>query len=78
MVRFFSEHPHGWDQRPLGRSSGVPFQQTKKTPDPDDRVQHSRGLAERRVEQERHGQGTEVAAGRRQGGHALAPSAQRA
>jgi poly(hydroxyalkanoate) depolymerase family esterase len=23
MVRFFSEHPHGWDQRPLGRSSGV-------------------------------------------------------
>src|SRR5256714_4406670 len=23
MVRFFREHPHGWDQRPMGRSHGV-------------------------------------------------------
>ena len=23
MVRFFSEHPHGWDQKPRGKSSGV-------------------------------------------------------
>jgi poly(3-hydroxybutyrate) depolymerase len=29
MVRFFSEHPHAWDQSRLGRSSGVPLQQTK-------------------------------------------------
>jgi hypothetical protein len=28
MVRFFSEHPHGWDQRLLGRSSGVRAPQT--------------------------------------------------
>jgi poly(hydroxyalkanoate) depolymerase family esterase len=31
MVRFFSEHPHGWDQRPLGRSSGVLAPQTPTT-----------------------------------------------
>jgi hypothetical protein len=32
MVRFFSAHPHGWDQRPLGRSSGVPLQQRRAAP----------------------------------------------
>jgi poly(3-hydroxybutyrate) depolymerase len=31
MVRFFSEHPHGWDQRPLGRSSGVRAPQAPTT-----------------------------------------------
>jgi len=31
MVRFFSEHPHGWDQRPVGRSSGVRAPQAPTT-----------------------------------------------
>ena len=31
MVRFFSEHPHGWDQRPLARSSGVLVPQAPTT-----------------------------------------------
>jgi poly(3-hydroxybutyrate) depolymerase len=31
MVRFFSEHPRGWDQRPLGRSSGVRAPQAPTT-----------------------------------------------
>jgi poly(hydroxyalkanoate) depolymerase family esterase len=31
MVRFFSEHPHGWDQRPVGRSSGVLVPQAPTT-----------------------------------------------
>src|SRR5919197_302847 len=31
MVRFFGEHPHGWDQRPLGRSSGVLVPQAPTT-----------------------------------------------
>jgi poly(3-hydroxybutyrate) depolymerase len=31
MVRFFSEHPHGWDQRPLGRSGGVRAPQAPTT-----------------------------------------------
>src|SRR5918911_1001360 len=31
MVRFFSEHPHGWDRRPLARSSGVLVPQAPTT-----------------------------------------------
>jgi len=31
MVRFFNEHPHGWDQRPVGRSSGVRAPQAPTT-----------------------------------------------
>jgi poly(hydroxyalkanoate) depolymerase family esterase len=31
MVRFFSEHPHGWDQSPLGTSSGVRAAQAATT-----------------------------------------------
>jgi poly(hydroxyalkanoate) depolymerase family esterase len=31
MVRFFSEHPHGWDLRPLGRSSDVRTPQSPTT-----------------------------------------------
>jgi poly(hydroxyalkanoate) depolymerase family esterase len=34
MVRFFSEHPQGWDQRPLGRSSGVLVPQAPTTAGP--------------------------------------------
>jgi hypothetical protein len=34
MVRFFSEHPQGWDQRTLGRSSGVRAPQAPTTVGP--------------------------------------------